>query len=292
MLRQRALRQIEGALPVFYAHFMAGRCTIEPSMKTPLVSGLLNFKGRVVLVTGAGNGLGAGIAARFAEAGADVAIHYRGNLEGARSVAGRIKALGSRALLVQADLTQQGAAESVVTEAVKKFGRLDVLVNNAGIYPMTPLLEIKQDEWQEVINTNLNGAFLCLQAAASQMIAQRDGGSIVNIISIEAFNPAPGHSHYSASKAGLDMLGRTAARELGKYGIRVNSVAPGLIWREGIENSWPDGVKRWNNAAPLQRLGQPEDVADACLFLASPAARWITGINLTVDGGMLTNQGY
>ena len=245
-----------------------------------------------MLVTGAGTGLGAGIAARFAEAGADVAIHYRGNLEGARSVASRVKAMGSRALLVQADLTQQGEAESVVTQTVKMFGRLDVLINNAGIYPISPLLEIKQEEWQEVINTNLNGAFLCLQAAASQMIAQHEGGAIVNIISIEAFNPTPGHSHYSASKAGLEMLGRTAARELGKYAIRVNSVAPGLIWREGIEESWPEGVKRWNNAAPLQRMGQPEDVADACLFLASPAARWITGASLTVDGGMLTNQVY
>jgi NAD(P)-dependent dehydrogenase (short-subunit alcohol dehydrogenase family) len=261
-------------------------------MKTPLASSLLNFKERVVLVTGAGNGVGAGIAARFAEAGADVVVHYRANLEGARKVGARVKAMGGRSLLVQADLTQQGEAESVVSQAVKNFGRLDVLINNAGIYPVTPLMEIKLDEWQDVINANLTGAFLCLQAAASQMIAQHEGGAVVNIISIEAFSPVPGHSHYSASKAGLDMLGRTAARELGKYGIRVNSVAPGLIWREGIEQSWPDGVKRWTQAAPLPRLGQPEDVADACLFLASPAARWITGATLNVDGGMLTNPNY
>lgn len=261
-------------------------------MKKHLVNSLLDFKNQVVLVTGASNGVGAGIAVRFAEAGADVAVHYRGNQEGARKVAARVKALGSRALVVQGELTRQGDAEDVVSQVVDKFNRLDVLINNAGIYPATPLLEIKLEEWQEVINANLTGAFLCLQAAASQMVAQHAGGSIVNIVSIEAFNPAPGHSHYSASKAGLDMLTRTAAREFGKYNIRVNSVAPGLISRDGIEQTWPEGVKRWKESAPIARLGTPEDVADACLFLSSPAASWITGVSLVVDGGMLTNQAY
>ncbi len=259
--------------------------------KTP-VNNLFDFKEKVVLVTGAGGGVGAGIATRFAEAGADVAIHYRANVEGARTTAARIKAMGSRSLIAQAELTQPDEAEKLVSRVVEKFGHLDVLINNAGIYPMTPLLNIRLEEWQEVINTNLTSAFLCLQAAASQMSAQGNGGVIVNILSIEAFNPAPGHSHYAASKSGMDMLGRTAARELGKYGIRVNAVAPGLIEREGLEQAWPDGVSRWLSSVPLQRMGTPEDIGDACLFLASPAARWISGATLVVDGGMLTNQVY
>ena len=124
------------------------------------------------------------------------------------------------------------------------------------------------------------------------MIAQGDGGAVVNIASIEGINPAPNHSHYNAAKGGVLMLTRSMANELGEQGIRVNAVSPGLIWRPGLEQDWPDGVARYQKAAPLKRLGQPEDVADACLFLASHASRWITGINLIVDGGVLTNQIY
>jgi NAD(P)-dependent dehydrogenase (short-subunit alcohol dehydrogenase family) len=122
------------------------------------------------------------------------------------------------------------------------------------------------------------------------MIAQGEGGAVVVITSIEAENPAPSHSHYNASKGGALMFTRAAASELGPHGIRVNAVAPGLMWTEGIEQGWPDGVARFRRAAPLGRLGMPEDVADACLFLCSPAARWITGASLTVDGGVMTHQ--
>jgi NAD(P)-dependent dehydrogenase (short-subunit alcohol dehydrogenase family) len=122
------------------------------------------------------------------------------------------------------------------------------------------------------------------------MARQETGGAIVNITSIEAENPAPGHSHYNAAKAGVLMHTRAAAGELARHGIRVNAVAPGLLWRDGIEQAWPEGVARWQAAAPLRRLGTAEDVADACLFLASPAARWITGASLTVDGGVMTSQ--
>jgi NAD(P)-dependent dehydrogenase (short-subunit alcohol dehydrogenase family) len=142
------------------------------------------------------------------------------------------------------------------------------------------------------MNANLRSVFLCTQAAARQMVAQASGGAIVNITSIEAENPAPNHSHYNASKGGVLMYTRAAASELGQYGIRVNAVAPGLIWKDNIEQTWPAGVARWRQAAPLGRLGMPEDVADACLFLVSPAARWITGASLTVDGGVMTHQIY
>src|SRR5258706_66112 len=128
--------------------------------------------------------------------------------------------------------------------------------------------------------------------AARKMIAKGKGASgvIVNITSIEAENPAPSHSHYNAAKGGALMFTRAAAAELGPHGIRVNAVAPGLMWSEDIEQNWPDGVARFRAAAPLGRLGMPEDVADACLFLASPAARWITGASLTVDGGVMAHQ--
>jgi NAD(P)-dependent dehydrogenase (short-subunit alcohol dehydrogenase family) len=151
------------------------------------------------------------------------------------------------------------------------------------------------DEWDSVVDANLRSVFLCTQAAAHQMIAQGaddapNTRAIVNVATIEAVNPAPNHSHYDAAKGGVLMHTRASAFELAAHGIRVNAVSPGLIWREGIEESWPDGVERWLKAAPLTRLGMPDDVADACLFLASSAARWITGANLLVDGGVMTKQ--
>ena len=237
--------------------------------------------------TGAGSGLGQGIARRFAEAGARVIVHYRSNREGAQAVVGQI---GPSALALQADLSDEAAVAALVEHAVAAMGRIDVLVNNAGTYPLHGLLEMTASAWDEVINANLRSAFLCTQAVARQMIAQSSGGAIVNITSIEAENPAPLHSHYNAAKAGLAMLTKSSALELGSSGIRVNAVAPGLIWREGIEQAWPDGVERWQRRAPLGRLGMPEDVADACLFLASAAARWITGATLLVDGGVMTQQ--
>jgi NAD(P)-dependent dehydrogenase (short-subunit alcohol dehydrogenase family) len=258
------------------------------AMDTPRVASLLDFRGRVVLVTGAGGGLGAGIAARFAEAGAAVVAHYRHHADEAAALVLRITGAGGRAIRAAGDLGREDDVARLVASAVEAFGRLDVLVNNAGTYPMAGLLEMTAAQWDEVITSNLRTTFLCTQAAARQMAGQRSG-AIVNITSIEAEHPAPGHSHYNAAKAGVLQLTRAAAQELAGHGIRVNAVAPGLIWREGIEQSWPEGVARWKRAAPLGRLGRAEDVADACLFLASPGARWITGASLTVDGGVTTH---
>ena len=261
-------------------------------METPRVASLLDFKGRVVLVTGAGGGLGRGIAARFAEAGAAVVAHYRQSAGPAEALVREITQRGGQAVAVAGDLTQADDVERLMAAAVESLGRLDVLVNNAGTYPVAGLLEMTAAQWDEVMATNLRTAFLCTQAAARRMARQETGGAIVNITSIEAESPAPGHSHYNAAKAGLLMLTRASAQELARQGIRVNAVAPGLIWREGIEEAWPDGVARWKRAAPLERLGTAEDVADACLFLASPGARWITGASLAVDGGVLTRPSF
>jgi NAD(P)-dependent dehydrogenase (short-subunit alcohol dehydrogenase family) len=259
---------------------------------TPSVQSLLDFRDQVVLVTGAGGGIGAGIAARFGEAGATVVAHFNTSADGARAVVKRLNKDGGRSVALQADLSDAARVREAIDDIVSHFGRLDALINNAGIYPLHGLLDMPALAWDDVLNANLRSAFLCTQAAAKAMIAGGRGGAIVNITSIEAENPAPAHAHYSASKAGLAMLTRSSAHELGPHGVRVNAVAPGLIGRPGIEDAWPDGVSRWQTAAPLRRLGTPEDIADACLFLASPAARWITGATLLVDGGVMTAQVY
>ena len=261
-------------------------------MALPSPQNLLDFSAQAVIVTGSGSGLGRGIALRFAEAGAKVAVGYHTSKAGAEEVVNRIKEMGREAVALQADVTQRAEVEQLISQTVEAFGRLDVMINNAGLYPVSPLLEMTEAEWDSVVNGNLRSVFLCTQAAARQMVGQGGGGVIVNVSSIEAEYPAPGHSHYDAAKAGVLMHTRAAAPELGRYNIRVNAVSPGLIWAEGIEERWPDGVARWQNTAPFSRLGQPDDVADACLFLASPAARWITGANLVVDGGVTTGPAF
>lgn len=254
----------------------------------PPVKELLDFSGRVVLVTGAGQGIGAGIARRFAEAGAAVAVHYRSSHEGAEAVAQEIRTAGGWAQALGADVTVGAEVEGMVAAVVAALGRLDVLVNNAGLYPVSPLLKMPETEWQAVVDANLKSVHLCTQAAARKMVEQKQGGSVVNIASIEGEIPAKMHSHYASAKAGVAMHTRAAALELGEHSIRVNAVSPGLVDRPGLARDWRDGVDRWRASAPLGRLGDPLDVADACLFLASPAARWITGANLPVDGGMLS----
>jgi NAD(P)-dependent dehydrogenase (short-subunit alcohol dehydrogenase family) len=254
-------------------------------MTPPPVASLLDFTGRVVLVTGAGSGMGAGLALRFAEAGAAVVVHYRASAAGAQAVVERCVQAGNRASLVAADLGDDHGATQIVQHAVETFGRLDVLINNAGRFRSADALDMTPAQWDDMIRTNLRSVHLCSQAAARQMAAQGAGGAIVNVASIEAEHPLPAHSHYAAAKAGVIAYTRAAAWEFAPHGIRMNAVAPGLIGREGIETAWPEGVARWAQAAALARAGRPDDVADACLFLASPAARWITGVCLPVDGG-------
>jgi NAD(P)-dependent dehydrogenase (short-subunit alcohol dehydrogenase family) len=257
----------------------------------PAVPSLLDLGGQTVVVTGAGSGLGRSIARRFAEAGADVVVHYGSSEAGAARVVQEIEGLGRRALAVRADVTEPEDVERLFASAAK-LGGVDLLVCNAGIYPTRPFLQLSVEEWDEMLDVNLRGSFLCGQAAARLMVEQGRGGSIVNVTSISGVNPAADHAHYNASKAGLELLTQSMAAELGPHGIRVNAVAPGLIWSETVEEDWPDGVARWRARAPLERLGEPDDVADACLFLASPAARWITGASLRVDGGVMARQIY
>jgi len=258
-------------------------------MEIPPVKSLLDFTGKVAIVTGAGSGLGQGLARRFTEAGASVIVHYNSSETGTQNVTRQIRDRGGNAIAVQGDLTEEKYAARLIRQAAEQFKGLDVLINNAGTYPLQSVLHMTPSEWDQVVDANLRSVFLCTQAAAKVM-KEQGGGAIVNITSIESENPAPNHSHYNAAKGGVLMFTRASACELAPHGIRVNAVAPGLIWREGLERDWPDGVQRWQKTAPLKRLGFTEDVADACLFLASSAARWITGASLLVDGGVMTHQ--
>ncbi|MFI1925814.1 MULTISPECIES: SDR family NAD(P)-dependent oxidoreductase [unclassified Streptomyces] len=247
--------------------------------------------GRVALITGAGGGIGRGIALRFAQEGAAVALHCRTGTEAAHALAERIAEevadeAGARAVvLAGADLTVEDECRRLVGQAAEwGGGRLDALVNNAGVQPVRDLPGMPAADWRAVVDTNLTSVFACTQAAAEVM--RERGGSITHIASVEAARPAPGHAHYAASKAAVVMHARAAAQEYGAYGIRVNTVSPGLIDREGLAEAWPEGVRRWREAVAVGRLGRPEDVGDACVFLASPLASWITGHDLVVDGGV------
>lgn len=240
--------------------------------------------GQVALVTGAGGGIGRAIALRFAEEGAAVALHHR--TRGVEDAVARVREAGGRAIALRADLRAEEACARLVREAAEwGGGRLTALVNNAGVQPTRALPGMTLAQWREVVDTNLSSVFACTQAAA-RVMGEAGGGSVTHIASVEAGRPAALHAHYCAAKAAVVMHARSAALEYGPHGIRVNTVSPGLIARDGLEEDWPDGVRRWREAAPTGRLGRPEDIGDACVFLASSLASWITGHDLVVDGGV------
>lgn len=255
-------------------------------MSIPAVRDLLNLSGQVALITGASGGIGRVIAWRLHEAGAKVALHFNSNAAAAGATVTAIRNAGGEACAVGGDIGSEAACTDMFAAVRDALGEVDILVNNAADQGVQSLPSMPIESWQAMMQTNLTGLFLMTRLAAQRMIDRAVRGSIVNIVSIEGHAPAAGHGHYATSKAGQLMFTRAAALEYGRYGIRVNSVSPGLIDRPGLADDWPPGVARWTSAAPLERLGQPEDVADAVLFLASPAARWITGADLLVDGGV------
>jgi NAD(P)-dependent dehydrogenase (short-subunit alcohol dehydrogenase family) len=259
-------------------------------MIAPPVATLFDLGGRVALVTGASGNIGAGIARRLHEAGASLVVHASSDIARVQPLADE---LGERVAVAAGDTERD--ADALCAAAVAAFGALHVVVNNAGIQPVAPLLDLGDDDVAEMLRVNVGGVVALTRAAATVMAAAAavdsgERGCVVNISSIEGLQPASGHSHYAASKAAIVMHTRAAALELGPHRIRVNAVAPGLIDVEGLDAAWPEGVRRWHAAAPLGRLGTPADVADAVLFLASPAARWVTGATLVVDGGVLTHN--
>jgi NAD(P)-dependent dehydrogenase (short-subunit alcohol dehydrogenase family) len=259
---------------------------------------LPDLDGQRVLVTGATGGIGSGIARRFAAAGANVAVHYRSAKPAAEALVAQLREAGVKAVAVHADLGEPGAAEKLVAVAAQKLGGLDGLVNNAGIQPLATLAEMTRAEWDAVFATNLGAVFELSRAAAAVMGEgdpardPSDNRWITHIASIEASRPAAAHGHYAAAKAGLVMHARAAALELGEWGIRVNTVSPGLIDRPGLDTEWAEGVASWREHAPLGRVGTPEDIGNACVLLASAGASFITGQDLAVDGGMLITPGW
>lgn len=245
---------------------------------------------RTVLVTGASGGIGRAIARRFAVTGDAVVVHYRTGAEAAREAVARIEADGGEALAVGGDLADEDGCRAVVEEAAAWRGGLGALVNNAGTQPTQDLPSMTLADWRAVVDTNLTSVFACTQAAAPFLAAS--GGSVTHIASIEAAHPAPLHAHYSASKAAIVAHARAAAQEYGPLGVRVNTVSPGLVARDGLEEQWPEGVRRWREAAPNGQLGLPENVGDACVFLASSAAAWINGHDLVLDGGVSASPSW
>jgi NAD(P)-dependent dehydrogenase (short-subunit alcohol dehydrogenase family) len=256
----------------------------------PPVARLLDLSGRVAIVTGASGGIGAGIAQRFAEAGAAVVVHYRSDEPGATAVVEAVRAVGGQAIPVAAELVDRASVERLIGAATDAFGGLDILVNNAGAYRGTRVAPDAPDDdawadWTTELDTNLRTTVLVTRAAIPALRA-RGGGAVVNIASISALHPALEQAAYVTAKAGIIAYTRAAAQELGPEAIRVNAVSPGLVGRPTLAQDWPDGLARWLAKVPLGRVGEPSDIADACLFLAGPASRWITGQHLIVDGGM------
>jgi len=246
-----------------------------------------SLKSRSALVTGARRGIGRTIALAFAEAGADVAVcdlvMDDGLLE---KVSEEIKSLGRRSFAIQADTSRKKDVEKMIQRVVQELGSLDILVNNAGTAAPGPLLDLSEEAWDRVIHVNLKGYFLCAQTAAGIMKEQQRG-VIICTASQYAFKAAAGMGVYCISKAGVAMLIRVLARELGGYGIRVNGIAPGLVKTEMSKNDWGDPEIRARREAetPLGRLAETDDLIGAALFLASDASAYVSGHTMLVDGG-------
>jgi 2-deoxy-D-gluconate 3-dehydrogenase len=250
--------------------------------------GPFDLTGRSAIVTGGGRGIGFGIATRLLEAGANVLVADRSNTgDGAVD---SLSAARGKVIWTNADVTDAAAGTDLVQLCVDEFGSVDVLVNNAGIYPLAPFVDVTAQLYDDIMAVNLRAVFFVSQAVAQRMIAQGTGGTIVNMASQDGFRPTlPGLAPYGASKAGVLELTRNMALELAPHGIRVVSVAPGVIMTEGTRAGLEQGANALNARIPLGRVGTPDDIATVVTFLASPAAGYVTGENILVDGGIQLN---
>ncbi|WP_019560988.1 SDR family NAD(P)-dependent oxidoreductase [Caldimonas manganoxidans] len=256
----------------------------QPNKDTPVRFGL---RDRVVVITGAAHGIGLACAERLADEGARLVLLDIDDDAG-HAVQQRLCALNAAAFYQQCDVGDKAQVDAAVAAAVQRFGRIDVLVNNAGIFRAADFLDITEADFDAVLRVNLKGAFLMGQACARQMVRQGQGGAIINMSSVNGVMAIPSIASYNVSKGGIDQLTRVMALALADHGIRVNAVAPGTIAtelaRQAVLGS-EDARQRILSRTPMKRLGEPQEVADAVLYLASPAASYITGEILYVDGG-------
>jgi 3-oxoacyl-[acyl-carrier protein] reductase len=245
----------------------------------------MRFEDKVVVVTGSSRGIGRGIATEFGREGASVVVNYNSNADAANEVVESINAIGSQAIAVQADVSDFSQAESLIKSAIDEFGDLQVLVNNAGTTRDGLIMTMKEPDWDFVLNTNLKSTFNCSRAAVRYMLRKRYG-RIINVTSVSGQIGNAGQTNYSASKAGQIGFTKALAREVASRKITVNAVAPGFISTE-LTESLPEDLKAGlKDLIPLKRIGTPEEVAKAVLYLASDDAAYVTGHVLTIDGGM------
>jgi glucose 1-dehydrogenase len=248
----------------------------------------MRLRDKVAVVTGGATGIGSAIARAFAREGARIVLDHRDQSGLAAEVITAIEQSGGSAVAVDADVTNPDAVDRLIQQAMETFGRLDILVNNAAYQHKVPLLETPLDLWHKTIATNLTGPWLCLQAAARQMVARAEGGRIINISSVHEEITATSNAPYCASKGGLRMLMRCAAEELAGHGITVNNIGPGAIDTRMTAHVHDNHavLDRLIGKIPLRRMGQPEEVAELAVYLASEAAAYITGATFFIDGGL------
>lgn len=253
------------------------------------IAKLLDLSGKTAIITGGALGIGYGIACRLGEAGAQVVI-ADANESAANDAVAKLREAGYSALSTVTDVASAAAVREAVDRAVTSFGSVDILINNAGIYPMVPVMNMTEEDLDRVLSVNLKGAFLMTKIVAERMMAQGKGGSIVNITSIDALHPSMvGLAAYDASKHGLWGFTKNAALELAPHGIRINAIAPGGIETPGAGAGHisDDARRAFEARIPLARMGQPDDIGTVALFLASDMARYMTGAQVVVDGGRL-----
>ena len=242
--------------------------------------------GKTALVTGASRGIGREIALELARQGANVVVNYAGSEAKAYEVVEEIKGIGREAIAIQCDVSNNESVTDMVKATIDHFGKIDILVNNAGITRDNLLMRMKENEWDDVININLKGVFLCTKAVTRQMMKQRNG-RIINISSVVGVSGNPGQANYVAAKAGVIGLTKTSAKELASRGITVNAIAPGFITTEMTDQLTEDIQNEMLKMIPLAQFGEPKDIANSVVFLASDDSRYITGQTIHVNGGMV-----